>query len=160
MFYDKYVELCAKRGMTPSAAAKEIGINKAAVSNWKHRKNGPSDITVQKIADYFGVPAGYLLGCVENSTDDVSFSDGSGFGGGAAVGAGFGNGTGYGGKLTNNIQEKGKAPTPEGERTVSDEDIKFALFGGDGDITDAMFDEVKRFARMVKLREEAEKKKE
>lgn len=45
-------------------------------------------------------------------------------------------------------------------RKVSDDDIKFALFGGDGEITDAMYDEVKRFAHMVKLREEAEKKKE
>ena len=52
-----------------------------------------------------------------------------------------------------------KAPTNEGERTVSDDDIKFALFGGDGDSTDAMYDEVKRFAQMVKLREEAEKEK-
>ena len=57
-------------------------------------------------------------------------------------------------------QETEKAPTPEGERPVSDDDIKFALFGGDGEITDAMYDEVKRFAQMVKLREEAEKKKE
>lgn len=50
-----------------------------------------------------------------------------------------------------------KAPTPEDERTVSDDDIKFALFGGSGEITDAMYEEVKRFAQMVKLREEAEK---
>lgn len=57
-------------------------------------------------------------------------------------------------------EETKKAPTPEGERKVSDNDIKFALFGGDGEITDAMYDEVKRFAQMVKLREEAEKKKE
>lgn len=56
-------------------------------------------------------------------------------------------------------EETKKAPTQEGERTVSDDDIKFALFGGDGEITDAMYDEVKRFARMVKLREEAEKEK-
>ena len=42
---------------------------------------------------------------------------------------------------------------------MSDHDIKFALFGGDGEITDAMYDEVKRFAQMVKLREEAEKEK-
>lgn len=39
-----------------------------------------------------------------------------------------------------------------------EDDIKFALFGGDGEITDAMYEEVKRFARMVKLREEAENK--
>ena len=55
-------------------------------------------------------------------------------------------------------EETKKAPT-DGERTVSDDDIKFALFGGDGVITDAMFDEVKRFAQMVRLREEAEKEK-
>ena len=40
-----------------------------------------------------------------------------------------------------------------GRRSVSDEDIKFALFGGDGEITDAMFDEVKRFAAFLKQRE-------
>lgn len=67
MFYDKYVELCAKKGMTPSAAAKEIGINKAAVSNWKYRKNGPSDITTKKIADYFGVSVSELMDEKENA---------------------------------------------------------------------------------------------
>ena len=51
-----------------------------------------------------------------------------------------------------------KAPTPAGEREISDEAIKFALFGGEGEITDAMYEEVKQFARMVRLREEAEKK--
>ena len=58
------------------------------------------------------------------------------------------------------LGEKENAPTQKGEREISDNDIKFALFGGDGEITDAMYDEVKRFAQMVKLREEAEKKKE
>ena len=37
-------------------------------------------------------------------------------------------------------------------RAVSDDDIKFALFGGDGEITDEMYDEVKRFAAFVKHR--------
>jgi len=36
---------------------------------------------------------------------------------------------------------------------ITDEDIKFALFGGDGEITDAMFEEVKQFAAYVKHRE-------
>ena len=52
-----------------------------------------------------------------------------------------------------------KAPTAEGERNVSDDDINFALFGGEGEITDAMFDEVRQFAEFVKNRE-AQKKKE
>ena len=43
---------------------------------------------------------------------------------------------------------------------VSDDDIKFALFGGDGEITDAMYQEVKDFAALVKLREEMRRTKE
>lgn len=53
-----------------------------------------------------------------------------------------------------------KAPADLGKRSVSDDDIKFALFGGDGEITDAMYDEVRQFAAMVKLREDTKKRKE
>ena len=53
----------------------------------------------------------------------------------------------------NDIYGTAEAPAETGRRTVSDEDIKFALFGGDGEITDAMFDEVKRFAAFLKQRE-------
>ena len=42
-------------------------------------------------------------------------------------------------------------------RAVSDEEIKFALFGGDGEITDAMYDEVKQFAAFIKQREAGKK---
>ncbi len=50
-----------------------------------------------------------------------------------------------------------KAPTPEGERKVNDDDIKFALFGGSEEITDAMYNEVKNFAAYVKNREKGNK---
>lgn len=110
MFYDKYVALCAKKGITPSAAAKEIGINKAAVSNWKYRKNGPSDVTMQKIADYFGVPVSELT------------------------------------------EETKKAPTQEGERKVSDDDIMFALWGDSDDVDKDDLDDVKRYAAFVRER--------
>lgn len=43
--------------------------------------------------------------------------------------------------------------SPRDRSAVSDEDIKFALFGGSGEITDAMFEEVKQFAAFVKQRE-------
>ena len=49
-----------------------------------------------------------------------------------------------------------KAPA-DSKRAVNDEDIKFAHFGGDGEITAAMYDEVKKFAAFIKQRE-AEKK--
>ena len=53
-------------------------------------------------------------------------------------------------------QSEEKKPA-EGLRAVSDEEIKFALFGGDGEITDAMYDEVKQFAAFVKMREAGKK---
>jgi len=40
-----------------------------------------------------------------------------------------------------------------GETEGDGADVKVALFGGDGEITEAMWDEVKRFAEFVKLRE-------
>ena len=43
-------------------------------------------------------------------------------------------------------------------RTVTDDDIKFALFGGDSEITDAMYQEVRNFAAFVKQREDAKSK--
>lgn len=56
-------------------------------------------------------------------------------------------------------EENKKAPAETGKRSISDDEIKFALFGGDGEITDAMYDEVRNFAAYVKQRE-ANKKKE
>ena len=49
--------------------------------------------------------------------------------------------------------ETKNAPAVE-SRCVTDEDIKFALFGGSGDITDAMYEEVKSFAAYIKARGE------
>lgn len=57
-------------------------------------------------------------------------------------------------------EENKKAPAESGKRSVSDDDIKFALFGGDGEITDAMYQEVKDFAALIKLREDMKKSKE
>jgi len=42
---------------------------------------------------------------------------------------------------------------------ASDDDIKFALFGGADDITDAQFEEVKAFARFIRERDKSGKSK-
>lgn len=49
-------------------------------------------------------------------------------------------------------QVKENAPAADSSRGVTDEDLKFALFGG-GDVTDAQFEEVKNFARFIKERD-------
>lgn len=112
-FYDLFMELCEQRGIKPSWVARECGFNRSNITNWKNGGYTPRGATLQKIADYFGVPAGYLLGSVEKPIDDVSFSDGTGFGGGSAVGAGFGDGAGYGGQIRNTVRKKEKPAKPQ-----------------------------------------------
>ena len=51
-------------------------------------------------------------------------------------------------------------PAAGGSREVTEEDIKFALFGCDGEITDEMYQEVRSFAAYIKRREEEKKRKE
>ena len=67
-FYKKYVGLCNEKGLTPSRAALEIGLSKVAVSNWKSKRNSPTDANLQKIADYFGVTVEYLKGEEDQAT--------------------------------------------------------------------------------------------
>lgn len=62
----------------------------------------------------------------------------------------------YFGITMSELYGDGAASTREdGRRTggATDEEIRFALFGGTEGITDAMYDEVRRFAQFVKERE-------
>lgn len=56
-------------------------------------------------------------------------------------------------------EENAKTPTltKKDERKTEDEIVKFALFKGDGEVTDAMLDEVKAFAAFVQQREKQKK---
>lgn len=49
-------------------------------------------------------------------------------------------------------EEKEKAPTQEGERKVSDDDIMFALWGDSDDVDKDDLDDVKRYAAFVRER--------
>ena len=61
MFYDIYKELCKRRGITPSKAALDMGINKGTVTYWKQRGASPSPEVLQKVAQYFNVSTDALL---------------------------------------------------------------------------------------------------
>lgn len=60
MFYDKYVKLCASIKKSPSAVAEEVGVKRSNVTHWKAGRNSPSDVTMARIAEYFGVSVSYL----------------------------------------------------------------------------------------------------
>ena len=108
MFYDLYNELCQKKGVSCSRAAREIGLSNSTVTKWKNTGAKPSGDTLSKVAAYFGVSVNDLIG-------------------------------------------EQKDPAAQGDG-VTDEDIKFALFGG-GPVTDAQYEEVKQFVRFIKERD-------
>ncbi len=112
--YDRLNALCKERGIKGGRMCAELNLSKSLMTDLKSgRKKTVSAPTAQKLAAYFGVSVGYLLG--EETEKNASTQSGAG--------------------------------------KITDEDIKFALFGGDGEITDAMFDEVRNFAAYVKQRE-------
>lgn len=55
--------------------------------------------------------------------------------------------------------EKEKAPTPKDERKPNSDDIKIALFGGDTEVTDEMWDEALFAVDMIKERYKRKKAK-
>lgn len=61
MFYDNLVKICNARGISPSAAIAEAGINKSAGTRWKNGKK-PTAANLQKLVDYFGISKEELLG--------------------------------------------------------------------------------------------------
>ena len=61
MFYDNYIRLCNSINKAPSAVALEIGIAKPTVNRWKNGSS-PTDATLAKIAEYFGVAKEELIG--------------------------------------------------------------------------------------------------
>lgn len=60
MFYDKFRTLCAERGVYESNVAQAIGLSRASATGWKKGAE-PSPATMQRIAEYFGVPVTYFL---------------------------------------------------------------------------------------------------
>ena len=54
MFYDKFVSICKIKGVAPSKAAAEVGLNRSSVVKWKNGAT-PQTSTIKKIAEYFGI---------------------------------------------------------------------------------------------------------
>lgn len=61
--YERIIDLCKERGVSGSRMCLDLGLSKSTLSNMKSgRTAGLSANTAQKIASYFGVSVGYLLG--------------------------------------------------------------------------------------------------
>lgn len=65
--YDRIQTLCKIKGVSGSRMCLDLGLSKSTLSDIKSgRKKGVSTATAQKIASYFDVSVGYLLGEEEN----------------------------------------------------------------------------------------------
>ncbi len=60
-FYEKYLQLCREKNVSPSKAALDMGFTKTTVSRWK-KGGGITDINAITVANFFGVPVSELVG--------------------------------------------------------------------------------------------------
>lgn len=59
MFYDRFLELCRQKSVSPAAAAREMGFSNATTTQWSHGSI-PSKASLSKISTYFDVSTEYL----------------------------------------------------------------------------------------------------
>lgn len=77
--YEVIEKLCAQKGIRPGHLCSELGLSRGLMTDLKMgRKKSVSAQTAQKIAAYFGVSVGYLLGEQAENADildqvDVAF---------------------------------------------------------------------------------------
>lgn len=77
--YDTIISLCESRGIKGAKLCNDTGISKGLLTDLKMgRRTGVSAVTAQKIAAYFDVSVGYLLGeeAKENSPDEYVLTEG------------------------------------------------------------------------------------
>ena len=76
--YERLSDLCKEKGIKGGRMCTELGFSKSLMTDLKSgRKKGVNAETAQKIASYFGVSVGYLLGeeKKEKPTDDDRLSE-------------------------------------------------------------------------------------
>lgn len=128
--YDIIEFLCKRNDVSISEMCNAIGIRRGLITDLKYgRTKNLSYQNLSKIASYFNVSTDiFSPGVFEEtlpSEIDMELID----------------------DIIDRFSVKSKSdPSPKAE--VSDDDIKFALFGG-AKVTDAQFEEVKRFARYI-----------
>lgn len=74
MFFDTFERLCEAAGKSKNRVATELGFSNATVTKWK-KGAVPKGDTLQKIAEYFGVTADFLLTGEEKEKPAVTEDD-------------------------------------------------------------------------------------
>ena len=70
-FYANFVRLCSAKGVSPSAGAIAVGLDKSAASRWA-RGSAPRYQTLARMSEYFGVPASEIIGLTDENAEELS----------------------------------------------------------------------------------------
>lgn len=74
--YERLSDLCKEKGIKGGRMCTELGFSKSLMTDLKSgRKKGVNAETAQKIASYFGVSVGYLLGEEEKEEKPTAEGD-------------------------------------------------------------------------------------
>ena len=128
---DRITEVRKRNGLSQAELAKRSGISQAGISYIEKGLRSPSSDTLELLASALGCSVSYLMG---ETNDPKAISQSY------AMAASL--------DASADVQ---RSP-------ASDDDLKFALFGGAQDITPEMFEEVRSFARFVLEREKNKQK--
>lgn len=153
--YKRIEELCHREGINITTMCRESGASRASLTDLKMgRKQSLSSDTLTKIAAYFRVSVDYLLGRTEDPIDYANDGDAL-----AEIPLSYieaCNGDTRAARAmmlaVDEDAQKEKAPTPEGERTVTDDDLKAAFYGGYSDelpatVIDELWNDAKEYAK-------------
>lgn len=126
-------ELRIENNMNMKQAAQALKMPYTTYVNYEKGLREPSSEVLIEIAKFYSVSIDYLLGHVSEphfylDNDRIL-------------------------REINDCGDENKASAETGKRDVTDEDIQFALFGGRDEITESMYDEIKKFAAYLKQRE-------
>jgi len=161
--YNRIEALCKQQNVTITLMCSESGASRASLSDLKMgRKQSLSADTLSKIATYFNVSVDYLLG---RTNDPVDYNND----GEALAEIPLSYVEACDGDMrrarammlavdADAFSEKEKALVRKNERRTTDEDLKIALFGGDGEVTDEMWEEAQFAAQFIKERHKRKKK--
>lgn len=73
--YQVFEQLCQEKGVTQYEVSKATGIAQSTLSTWKTRGTDLSAKSMQKLADYFAVPVGYLITGIKPAEQEPYYND-------------------------------------------------------------------------------------
>lgn len=145
MFFDIFKSLCEENEISCKRAVADIGLSNSISTKWKKTGATPKGDTLKLIAEYFNVSTDYLLG---ETDDPINYDDPDFI---ASLNPNVLSTFNGNAKKAYEFEQAQNADVRlEMEQQAKDDIAKVALFGGDGEVTEEMWQEVKDYVAYIK----------